>query len=223
MKQGYYDPHETVRQYEQRCRALWRQAGWQVELPGVEQVLYDLVWGGMHPVVKSRIKALRDDETGRFRDLDELFRKAASADQVKELQARQAAATANANANASGSTTARQSNDSRGKKRPYRPSISSGQDTSTQNAASTTTSTSSSTPAGKTPARWKSKQEIEALIKRGVCTRCEKPGHIGTNCPTHSKHEYLGTGGNTQGYVKRQRSFDNWNGDRSTDSAPAKN
>jgi hypothetical protein len=217
MKQGHYDPHETVRQYEQRCRALWREAGWQVELPGVEQVLYDLVWSGMHPAVKSRIKALRDDETGRFRNLDELFRRAAAADQVKELQARQTAASTNA----SGSTTSRQSNDGRSKKRPYRPSISSGQDTSTHNAASTTTNPSPSTT--KTPARWKSKQEIDALIKRGVCTRCEKPGHIGTDCPTHSKHIYLGTGSNAQGYVKRQRSFDNRNGDRGTDPAPAKN
>src|SRR5437588_360924 len=89
LKQGYHDPHETSRQYEQRCRAAWREAGWPADEPALQQVLYDIIWTGLHPAIKSRIKPLRNDETGRFKDLDELFRRAAAADQIKDIQAKQ--------------------------------------------------------------------------------------------------------------------------------------
>lgn len=192
MKQGHHDPHETVRQYEQRCRALWREAGWTFDATETQHVIYDLVWAGMHPAVKARIKPLRDDETGRFRDLDELFRKAAAADQIKELQAKQTSAPSSTNAS---------SRSQPNRKRPY--SLSS-------NPSSTTSANTA--PANKKPrAKWISKHEYDSRVNRGLCTRCEKEGHKSWECPTYEAAEWpnhFGTGSNS-GPVKRQRSFDN--------------
>jgi hypothetical protein len=197
LKQGHHDPHETSRQYEQRCRAAWREAGWPTGELGTQHILYDQIWSGLHPAIKSRIKPLCNDETGRFKDLDELFRRAHAADQIKDIQARQQSAS-------SSSTAPHQPSSERGKKRPFRPSISSRSDTPATPTASST----------KPPARYKNKAEVDNLITRGLCPRCEQSGHQGWSCPTYSKavrpseSSSLGTGSNT-GAVKRQRSFDN--------------
>ena len=209
LKQGHHDPHETSRQYEQRCRAAWREAGWPADEPALQQVLYDIIWTGLHPAIKSRIKPLRNDETGRFKDLDELFRRAAAADQIKDIQAKQ---------QASSSSNSRQSEPEKGRKRPFRPSISSG------SGAPGTSDNSGTAPSTKPPAQYRNRTEVESLISRGLCTRCEQPGHTGWNCPTYSKavrpsdNSNLGTGSNA-GSVKRQRSFDNWNQDSNPSSS----
>jgi hypothetical protein len=56
-------------------RSNWREAGWKTGNPDVQQVLYDMVWAGLHRGIRARIKPFAGEE-GRFASIDELFKKA---------------------------------------------------------------------------------------------------------------------------------------------------
>ena len=71
---------ETVREYANRIRTNWREAGW--DEAKFEPMLYDLAWAGIRYNIQSRIKPLANEETGRFDSLDQLFDKAAAAETI---------------------------------------------------------------------------------------------------------------------------------------------
>jgi hypothetical protein len=72
------DAKETVRDFANRVRTNWREAGWDEAKR--EDLLYDIAWAGLRPVIKARIKPLADEETGRFDTIDQLFNKAAASE-----------------------------------------------------------------------------------------------------------------------------------------------
>jgi hypothetical protein len=54
---------------------MWREAGWNAGSTDVQRVLYDMVWAGLRPGIKARIKPFARED-GRFASTDELFKKA---------------------------------------------------------------------------------------------------------------------------------------------------
>jgi hypothetical protein len=54
---------------------MWREAGWNAGSKDVQRVLYDMVWAGLRPGIKARIKPFAKED-GRFASIDELFKKA---------------------------------------------------------------------------------------------------------------------------------------------------
>jgi hypothetical protein len=73
--QGASDANETVKTYSNRMRSMWREAGWNAGSKDVQRVLYDMVWAGLRPGIKARIKPFARED-GRFASIDELFKKA---------------------------------------------------------------------------------------------------------------------------------------------------
>jgi hypothetical protein len=79
--QGALDPNETVKAYSNRMRSNWREAGWNskaasgADEPVALRILYDMVWAGLRPGIKARIKPFAGED-GRFATIDELFKKA---------------------------------------------------------------------------------------------------------------------------------------------------
>jgi hypothetical protein len=73
--QGASDANETVTTYSNRMRSMWREAGWNAGSKDVQRVLYDMVWAGLRPGIKARIKPFAKED-GRFASIDELFKKA---------------------------------------------------------------------------------------------------------------------------------------------------
>jgi hypothetical protein len=71
--QGTPDANETVKTYLNRMRSMWREAGWNAGSTDVQRVLYDMVWAGLHPGIKARIKPFARED-GRFVRIDELFK-----------------------------------------------------------------------------------------------------------------------------------------------------
>src|SRR5215204_265660 len=65
--QGALDPDETVRAYGNWIRSTWREAGWNEEM--YSAVFYDMMWAGLKPYLRGRIKPLASN--GRFATLDE--------------------------------------------------------------------------------------------------------------------------------------------------------
>jgi len=193
---------ETVRAYEQRCKSMWREADWS-GCP--ERYLYDFVWAGLRPGIISRIKQHVTREDNRFESLTELFTRAAAADTTRPNQKQQQKQSAQTTSTMTSTPTSSNQNQpkpaEKGKKRPFRPSISSG--------SGTTSTASITTPDTKPKAKWRTKIEYESLIARRLCVRCESPNHKYWDCPTYSAAERPShlTGGEST--VKRQRSFDN--------------
>ena len=171
---------ETVRAYEQRCKSMWREADWS-GCP--ERYLYDYVWAGLRPGIISRIKQHVTREDNRFESLAELFTRAAAADTIRSNQQKQQQKqTAQAGAATSTSTPSDQPKPTeKGKKRPFRPSISSG---STATAA-TTPSSATATKHRKPRAVWRNKAEYEQLRAEGRCVRCESKDHQTVQCPVY--------------------------------------
>jgi hypothetical protein len=54
--QGASDANETVKTYSNRMRSIWREAGWNAGSKDVQRVLYNMVWAGLRPGIKARIK-----------------------------------------------------------------------------------------------------------------------------------------------------------------------
>jgi hypothetical protein len=74
------DSKEAVRDFANRVRTNWREAGWEEQDQKQGHILYDLAWAGLRPGIRSRIKPFADEETGRFETIDQLFNKAAAAE-----------------------------------------------------------------------------------------------------------------------------------------------
>jgi hypothetical protein len=70
--QGASDANETVKAYSNPMRSNWREAGWNTD---AQRILYDMVWAGLRPGIKARIKPFAGED-GRFASIDELFKKA---------------------------------------------------------------------------------------------------------------------------------------------------
>jgi hypothetical protein len=67
--QGASDANETVKTYSNRMRSMWREAGWNAGSKDVQRVLYDMVWAGLRPGIKARIKPFARED-GRFASID---------------------------------------------------------------------------------------------------------------------------------------------------------
>jgi hypothetical protein len=179
ISQGAVDPDETVQAYSNRVRSLWREAGWKDAT--AEHILYDYAWTGLRPHIKARIRPFLP-VGGRFADLDELFDKATQAEIPPRQKTDKADNRANQGQNHNGKKDSSESTqESKGKKRQYRPSI------------STPSSSSSSTPAGKQtdasqkpPAPWVNAEEFQRRIRENKCVRCGQD-HRAAECPTYSK------------------------------------
>jgi len=111
----------------------------------------------------------------------------------------------------------------KGRKRTYRPSISS----------DSTTPTTSSTPQqdnsrDKPSAPWRSKEDYEQLRSSGSCTWCGRKGHLARECMTYSaaippESDKSSETLSVNQSVKRQKSFDNRNKKEAQDSSASKN
>jgi hypothetical protein len=184
---------ESVRTYGHRIRSNWRAAGWDEDAN--KQVLYDLMWHGLRPGLRGKIQHLADTKDRRFKSIDDLLDKAASADTTRQNRNRPQ------QENRASERT--KPNDDKGRKRPFRPSISTANTATSNNP----TSTSQNRPT-KPRAQWIEPAEFSKRINAGQCVRCAKTGHESRECPTFAppiRPDQLNTG-NT---VKRQRSFDN--------------
>jgi hypothetical protein len=73
--QSASDANETVKTYSNRMRSMWREACRNAGSTDVQRVLYDMVWAGLRPGIKARIKPFARED-GRFASIDELFKKA---------------------------------------------------------------------------------------------------------------------------------------------------
>jgi hypothetical protein len=76
--QGALDSSETVKAYANRMQSNWREAGWKAgpEEPKAQQMLYDLVWSGLRPGIKARIRPFAGEE-GTIRHRGRVVRKSA--------------------------------------------------------------------------------------------------------------------------------------------------
>jgi hypothetical protein len=73
--QGASGANETVQVYSNRMRSMWREASWNAGSTDVQRVLYDMVWAGLRPGIKARIKPFARED-GRVASIDERFKKA---------------------------------------------------------------------------------------------------------------------------------------------------
>ena len=174
--QGAVDSNETVKVYENRMRSNWREAGWKTDQDGVQHMLYDMVWAGLRPGMKARIKPCAG-ETGRFSSIDELFKKAEDVE-IKSNP--------NRDRRAQPAPTAEKTQKSSGKdkKRPH-PSESENRD-----PVSTTQSTGGSSSRD-TKATRSYPQHMgriqDGRKERGQCTRCGESRHKTLACPKYSR------------------------------------
>ena len=76
--QGYpQHPQESVRAYENRLKANWRQVVWNLQKH--EEVVYDIAWAGLRFSLKNKV-AQMTPTCSRFDTLDEVFDKAAASE-----------------------------------------------------------------------------------------------------------------------------------------------
>jgi hypothetical protein len=106
---------------------MWRDASWNAGSKDVQRVLYDMVWAGLRPGTKARIKPFARED-GRFASIDELFKKAqhveirSNRDNRAVTTQNQPAATAEKRHGNNGSNSGSNSGNNGGKdtrKRPY--------------------------------------------------------------------------------------------------------
>jgi len=204
---------ESVRAYGHRIRSNWRAAGWDEDAN--KQVLYDLTWHGLRPGLRGKFQHLSGTKDRRFKSIDELLDTAASADTARPNRNRQ-----RTDQNRPDDRTSKP-NEDKGKKRPYRPSISTGSavPSSIPPAIPNQSTVIPQNRPTKPRAQWIEPAEFSKRINSGQCTRCAKPGHESRECPTYAppiRPDQLNTGS----MVKRQRSFDNR---QQTQHQPAKN
>lgn len=178
-RQGHHEKEETVRMYAQRLKALWREA--ELTDPHTQ---YGMTWYGLHTSLKRRIKPLAQ-QNGRFANVEELFNKASAAEVEPRTQQKP------------NEPKQQESKDYKGKKRPFRQSISSG------SGNRPLAQSNQKLPA----APWVTKQEVTRRIKERLCVRCGKSGHMPPNCPSYGPAKQPDQIGDTQ-VVKKQRSFE---------------
>jgi hypothetical protein len=169
------DTKETVRDFANRIRTNWREAGWEEKAN--QGMLYDLAWTGLRPAIKARIKPLADEETGRFDTIDQLFDKASRAETKyipppKPQQQQQ------------------QNQQNQGKGRGKRGK-GQGQDNTPNpgpNANPNTNPGSTSKPK-LPPAPWVPTEEFEKRKKEKKCTRCGGNHHF-RQCTVYSAGKF---------------------------------
>jgi hypothetical protein len=178
--QGHHDKEETVRMYEQRTKALWREAGWTGQSNG-HRILYDLAWHGLRKGLRRQIKPLAP-LNGRFANLQSLFDKAADAEVLPDKKPANNPNNSSNPSNSSNPGTEQSSGQptgrGRGKKRPHRSS------TDKPNPGPPTSFPVTPT---KPRAAWVRKEEFDRRIREKLCTRCAKSGHDSRDCPIFAR------------------------------------
>jgi hypothetical protein len=173
IAQGALDPNETVKAYSDRMRSNWAKAGWRVELEGSQRIFYDMVWAGLRPVIKARLKPFAG-ENGRFGSIRELFKKAQDVE-IKPNRDRRAQQPA--------PTAEKSTSGGRDKKRPY---------AGRESAPAPQPSGSRDTPSRQSrsklpPAPWVDQRTWEKRKDRGLCMRCGDSRHKTLMCTKYSR------------------------------------
>jgi len=176
--QGALDSNETVKSYSNRLRSTWREAGWKVDQKDAHQILYDMVWAGLRPGIKARVKPFTG-ETGRFSSIDELFKRARDVE-IKSNRDRdrrvQPVPTA-------------EKNIGKDKKRPH-PSSSVSRDsvpTATTQSTGGSSNRDTQSHAKLPPAPWVEYKTMAKRKERGWCRRCGDSKHHTTACTKYSR------------------------------------
>jgi hypothetical protein len=182
--QGYQQAsHETVRMFSNRLQSLWREAGWDLENPGTQTVLYDLLWAGFKPYLRTRVKPFAAKlPDGRFGSIDELIDMAADSEtspqqQKTDKKAPDGQSSGNGGSGGNSEGDGRSRSRSRGRKRAFRSSVSESKQGSEQSAKSSQEK--------KPPAPWVSTEEFQKRKSEGKCVRCAAGGHTGPECKTY--------------------------------------
>jgi len=173
--QGALDPNETVKAYSNRLRSTWREAGWKADHKDAHQILYDIIWAGLRPGIKARVKPFTG-ETGRFSSIDELFKRARDVE-IKSNRDR--------DRRTQPAPTAEKSN-GKDKKRPH-PSSSTSRDLATTQSTSGSSSRNVQSHSKLPPAPWVDRPTIHKRKERGQCTRCGDSTHKSWACPKYSR------------------------------------
>jgi hypothetical protein len=182
--QGALDSNETLKAYANRMQSNWREAGWKAgpEEPKAQQMLYDLVWSGLRPGIKARIRPLAR-KRGQFNTVEELFEMAHEVElnPSRDRRAPQSASTAEKHGNSGGTSGGKD------KKRPYV-----GRNTAPAPAPTPQPSSSRDTPnrqggRSRLPlAPWVDQRTWEKRKDRGLCTRC-RDTHQTFRCTKYSR------------------------------------
>jgi hypothetical protein len=164
------DTKETVRDFANRIRTNWREAGWDEK--DHQSILYDLAWTGLRPAIKARVKPLAEEETGRFDSIDQLFDKASRAE-TKYIPPKP-------------QQQPQQTQPNQGKGRGKRSKgQGQGQDNTPNPGPNANPANPGSTPKSKLPpAPWVSTEEFEKRKKEGKCGRCGGD-HFYKQCPKY--------------------------------------
>jgi hypothetical protein len=168
------DSKEIVRDFANRIRTNWREAGWEEK--DHQGILYDLAWTGLRPAIKARVKPLADEETGRFETIDQLFDKASRAETKyippKPPQQQQQPNTQQGQGKGRGK---------RGKGQ--------GQQDNTPNPRPNANPNPGSSKSNLPPAPWVSTEEFERRKKDGKCGKCGGD-HYYKQCPKYGPAKF---------------------------------
>jgi hypothetical protein len=176
---------ETVRNFANRIRTNWREAGWDEAAHST--LLYDLAWAGLRPGIRARIRPFADETTGMFESIDQLFDKAAGAETKVQPPKPQ-------------SQTTNTPSHQKGRKRQLTTS-----DGGPGNPQSQTENKPKDSKLP--PAPWVSSEIFQGRVDKKNCRRCGGD-HTTHRCPTYGPAkmpDQLKTPGHN---VKRQKSFD---------------
>jgi hypothetical protein len=200
--QGAFNSNKTVKAYANRMQTNWREAGWKAgpDEPKAQRMLYDLVWSGLRPGIKARIRPFAC-KSGQFDTVEELFEKAheVKLKPSRDRRAPQSASTAEKHGNSGGTSGGKD------KKRPY-----AGRDTAPapQPSSSRDTPNRQSGRSRLPPAPWVDQRTWEKRKDRGLCTRCGDT-HQTFRCTKYSRsHRPLQTQDDRQDRDKRPRVTD---------------
>jgi hypothetical protein len=169
--QGVLDTNETVIAFGNRIQSNWREAGWkgvQEDALG-QRMLYDLVWSGLRPGIKARVKPFAGED-GRFESIDELLKKAQDVEikPSRDKRPQQPATTAE-----KGGKDKKRHRDSASTPAPT---------TQPSNSRDNSAPRRSNLP----PAPWVDRDTRDQRRERGLCMRCGGSGHKTYQCPKYS-------------------------------------
>jgi hypothetical protein len=180
LAQGALDSNETVKAFSNRMRSNWREAGWKTGNPDVQQVLYDMVWAGLRPGIKARIRPFAGEE-GRFASIDELFRKAQDVEIKSNRDKRGTSRNQPADKNHGGNSSNSGNNGGKDrKKRPYR-------DTPSQSSTPSQSQSRNHSRPNLPPAPWVDRETRDKRKEQGLCWRCGGSDHRTIYCPKYSR------------------------------------
>jgi hypothetical protein len=186
---------ETVRNFANRIRTNWREAGWDETAHST--LLYDLAWAGLRPVIRARIRPFANETTGMFESIDQLFDKAAGAETKVQPSKPQ-----NQNQDQNQNQTTNTPSHQKGRKRQL---------TTSDGGPGHSQSQTENKPKDSKlpPAPWVSSEIFQSRVDAKNCRRCAGD-HFTHRCPTYGPAkmpDQLKTPGGGHN-VKRQKSFD---------------